>query len=162
VGPSTRLIVCDTNIHIHSHMFPGIPWASMLAVERVRLTVPLVVIDELDDIKRRASKDGRRAQKVLKRINDAIGRLDGEQVATINPTMDLQLLIEPPGYSRLESNDDEIVRQTAYLDRVTEGRATLVSADIGMQIRAVAASVNQFAMPVQYKRGQLASGGANV
>ncbi|MCX4506724.1 PIN domain-containing protein [Streptomyces anulatus] len=104
---------------------------------RVRLAVPMVVVDELDRLKEsRVSTHARwRARyglAVLDRLLTGPTKLGFTEV---------EVLPDPPGHVRLPDEDDEIVDRTLALRTVAAGPVTLVTYDTGMALRAKMADV---------------------
>lgn len=111
----------------------------------IRLLVPLVVIDELDNLKTRASdqKQKTRARHTLKKLEELFqhnvdGRMPlhkaGDKVSFEEVT--IEVLSEPLRHQRLALADAEIVDRGLSVQTLTGRQVTLVSNDTGMLLRA--------------------------
>lgn len=147
-GSDSTIAILDTNIYDHYQPFAQIPWLRLLKAKSIRLLVPLVVVDELDRQKdNRESKLGRRAAKVIRALRNlpySNGEVGPLRVGT---GIELDYLPEPPGHVRRESNDDEVVRQAAYISSIAPKRVVLVTGDLGMQVRASNLEVTTYVLP---------------
>ncbi|MCM2388760.1 PIN domain-containing protein [Streptomyces albipurpureus] len=104
---------------------------------KVRVAVPMAVVDELDRLKEsRVSTHARwRARyglAVLGRLLNGPAKLGFTEV---------EVLSDPPGHVRLPDEDDEIVDRALALRTVAAGPVTLVTYDTGMALRAKIADV---------------------
>ena len=160
-GTGGRLVVAVTNVYLHHREpFHETDWhaaAGLQAGEPVRLVLPLVVVDELDDAKRadrsrKVSRDGdeklsSRARTTLRQMerlfaDPGAGRLS-PRTGTAEPARDVNvgLLLDPPGHRREERADNEIVRRSLVLQYLTGRPVVVVILDSGMRLRAQSAGL---------------------
>lgn len=145
------LLVPDTNIFIHYRLFKDVPWNSIASSKHARLVISMVVIDELDRLKEGVGIVGKRAKTAIKHLRSLIDDNDpASNVFPVRQGVTWQYLEEPLNYSRRANNDDEIVRQCATIEAVT-GQVTLITADLGMEIRARVSGVSRVLMPSLYR-----------
>jgi hypothetical protein len=152
-----ELVVFDTNVYIrHPAKFGEMDFSTMLELRGdVLLVIPMVVVDELDNLKQHSVELTRwRARYTSSYIDRLFGSFpDGQaslgvreqQVgltnAPIHWSIGAKLLLDPPQHTRLVRPDDEIVDRTATLSAVTGKPITIVTYDTGMRIRAKVAGL---------------------
>jgi predicted ribonuclease YlaK len=113
------------------------------------LVVPLIVIDELDNLKRTGTKEVRpRARGALKLI-DGFFATRNDRLTIAVPTIDhggvsVRLLLDPPRHVRLPHADSELIDRAAPIDLVDHisNPVIFVTGDTGAVIRARNAKVN--------------------
>jgi rRNA-processing protein FCF1 len=149
-GGRTTIAVLDAHVLMERHAeLETIDWHQEIderESRRVRVVVPIIVIDELDKLKRsqgdmivRGARVPRRtlARQALRTLSRMFDRPDAIYRADPPPAKPTQfeLLMDPPGHERLASPDAEIrdraLSQAAYADRVV-----LVTFDIGSSLAA--------------------------
>jgi hypothetical protein len=128
----------------------------------IHVLVPMVVVDELDSLKRSKDKDERwRARYSLAVIDRVLAagsgsaQLRAEDFSPLNVggiprgRVTLEVLVDPSGHVRLPINDDEIVDRAVAVQPLTGGHVTLVTYDTGQSTRARIAglAVVKLAMP---------------
>lgn len=152
-------LIPDTNVLVsrpsrpHGENLGTVPWLDLLDPELyvqppgiVRLLLPLLVLDETDNLKRngpnRSVKDA--AREVLRDLNGRLaGRnherplvLDRGDRDTRRPALALELLFDPPGHRRLPRPDDEIVA-VARDQHALRGRSVdVLTCDLNFATRA--------------------------
>lgn len=137
---SATLLVPDTNVFLYSYsLFEQVRWPDAVGTPGdVRVVVPLLVVYELDRLKRRQERmKARRALKWL-RINmpeDLHGwtRL-GEDDQSRLTTLEMHLLRDMP--SRTDDPDESIIKFAVELERMSGRRTLLATGDLSMQQRA--------------------------
>jgi predicted ribonuclease YlaK len=125
-----------------------IPWHGTIrerARRAVHVVIPIIVIDQLDRLKRsqgdmilRGKKVARRTvarqalrtlSRMFERHDDRVGIDQADAGSRSNP-VSIELLLDPPGHTRLASPDAEIrdraIARSAYANRVV-----LVTYDLG-------------------------------
>ena len=145
------LVVLDSCFYIHHpDKLEDADLADVAKVQgtTVHVLVPMVIIDELDGLKRQSKQPARwRAGytvAVLDRVfrNTTAGMLHAEDIT--KPTADglgqgritMELLFDPPGHVRQPINDDEIVERAAAIQALAGRKVTMVTYDTGMSSRA--------------------------
>jgi hypothetical protein len=149
--------IIDTNVLLECNRPDQVKWASIVEHEQhepVRLILPLRVIEEVD-AKKYASTDRIQsaASKILRWLERLLSDSGCGPVPVGGPddtTIEI-LLADRPRY-RPSDADEEILDVCGEVQLLT-GRAKLVTADLGMRLRARAESVDICVMPETYYRG---------
>ena len=158
---SAAFFVADTGVYIeHEQKLRDLDFASLLQGwpdKTVRVLVPIIVLDELDGLKRRGEAFVRwRAGYTLAVMEEVFanprvpGLLrepapDGTRGGVI-----LDLLFDPPSHVRLPISDDEIVDRALAAQGLAGTPVTLLTFDTGQAMRAREAGlrVHKFTVPV--------------
>lgn len=146
----TALVVPDTNVLLHEdEELERISWhdivgATAEGADVVRVVLPLLVVDELDDQKRDKVRD--RARRTLRTIYMRFERDTGvtaslQEGSAQRGRVELRLLLDPPGHVRLARADDELVDRAAILQALLGKRVHFVTYDTGAALRATAAGL---------------------
>jgi hypothetical protein len=145
-----QIVVIDTSAFIEGEYFTDFNWRELAGVQTagpVRLIVPIIVVDELDDLKR-DRRAGERARSVLRRLLELQDttllepvQLPGRQGVT------LEVLLDDPDHRRLPDNDAEIIDRADYIRELTGRSVLLVAGDFGMLYRAAAVSLGSALIP---------------
>lgn len=148
------MIVPDSSFYItHSHKLEAADFAHLvhLREEPTRVIVPILVIDELDGLKRSSDRQVRwRAGytlAVLDRLlssSAAAGVLREEDFSALSQQVGrmprgrvtIEILFDPPGHARLPIADDEIVAQALSAQNRSGRLVTLLTYDTGQATRA--------------------------
>jgi PIN domain len=116
---------------------------------RIRILVPLAVVDELDRLKEGAERYRARARYSIAVLDD-LWRYPGEPglllpegstPVTSSRETRLEVVMDRPGHVRLADTDDEIVDRIATIEPLTGKSITLLTFDTGMALRARAAGL---------------------
>lgn len=141
---AARVVVLDTSAVMATNGdVATADWYALLdqnPAHLLRLVIPLVVVDELDNLKDRGNNTAKReARHALRALEPLLlcddptplpdVKQDGRGVPLIEPFSD------PPTHRRLPSADDEIVRQSAMLRSMTGYKTIVGTRDTGMLIR---------------------------
>ncbi|PWR13394.1 hypothetical protein DKT69_20965 [Micromonospora sicca] len=142
------LVVLDTNVYLHyPQELHEIDLRQDLGLreEPIHILVPMAVVDELDGKKQHQNKDvRRRARMVTSRIDQVIrdgGQLRDQDYSPIKSggiprgRITLDIILDPPGHTRLPITDDEIVDRTATTQALAGRRVRLLTYDTGMTLR---------------------------
>lgn len=141
-------IVPDTDVFVEHKRYDQIDWPKLAGAKKVRLVVPLLVIDQLDDLSYKARPSAReRARAVIKDLRKRRGEEAPESPVVVRRDVDLQLLVDPPSHKRRTNEDDEILTRVEYLTALVEGRVAVATGDYGMQLRASARGLRSLALP---------------
>jgi rRNA-processing protein FCF1 len=148
-----RLVVLDTSALMEGAFFTGYDWHgldSSLQAENVRLVVPSLVIEELDDLKRPYRPERQRAQarKVLTALWD-LHRAKPAEPAVLPSAADvtIEVLLDGGWHQRMPNNDGEIIDQAVALKELTGQQVILVSGDYTQLYRASPAGLTAVLMP---------------
>jgi hypothetical protein len=149
---SARFVIADTSVYIeHDQKLEELDLRALLGVSAssdVHLLVPIIIVDELDGLKRSSDKQKRwRAAYTLARFdlifqnsagpvsfNEADdadlpqGQLPGDLTA--------ELVFDPPRHVRLPINDDEIIDRALAIEPLAARKITLLTFDTGQATRA--------------------------
>jgi predicted ribonuclease YlaK len=158
-------VVADTTVFIeHESKLEDLNLPEILGVGNARpvhLLVPMVVMDELDGLKNRASKPHARwraghALAVFDRLFDhgteqALLRR-GEPPAPSSgvlgrPETTVEILFDPPGHVRLPLAKDELVDRAVAIQALAGRIVTLLTFDTSQSMRARAAGLGVLKFP---------------
>ena len=131
------VVVPDTNILIHCGELRSINWRAAAGRDTVRVIVPLVVVDELDELKRTArdKADRETIRANMRQLKERIFGLKAGTAAQLGDGVTISILPDPRGHRRLPTNDEEICDRAAALKQFGAG-VVLASNDYGMHVRA--------------------------
>jgi hypothetical protein len=154
--------VPDTSVYIeHESKLEDIDFHSLVPFHwpdhMVRVIVPVIILDELDSLKR--SGDARRRWRAGYTLAVMDKAFSDKQFpgllrkATRHPergAVVLDLLFDPPGHGRLPINDDEIIDRAGAAQGLAGSGVTLLTFDTSQAARARYASlkVNKLAIPL--------------
>jgi rRNA-processing protein FCF1 len=148
-----EFVVLDTNIYVrHPQKLQVLDIATLLGNPDVpvHILVPIVIVDELDRLKRSGDSQVRyRAGYTLAVLNRAFQHSTGpERLPAPLPEDDLagaeppaapvtiEIVFDPPEHVRLPINDDEIIDRIRAVQPLTARRVTLLTYDNGPALRA--------------------------
>ncbi|PPF87148.1 hypothetical protein C5B96_04440 [Subtercola sp. Z020] len=140
-------LLLDTNVLIHGRMFNEVPWQELASAKRAKILLPLVVLDELDNLKDRDNDFAKRARAVIRMLDPYLSGAAVSSAHKVRQEVTVQFLDEPTGHQRLGRVDDEIVRQSVYFASSSPERFTIVSQDRGMRIRANGVGLRSTLLP---------------
>ncbi len=158
------IVVPDTNVLLHTtEFFDEMDWATALAIdEPIHLVIPMVVVDQLDSLKRSTQAVRTRARQTGKRLEELLGNRDWvvlrrtEPAGPIDsrgqPVTTLQVLADPLDHTRLLDADSEIVDRAMYLRDLTGLPLRIVTWDNLMRFRAGPAGVETVELPPEYEQ----------
>jgi len=150
VPAGTVPLVIDTNVLLHYRHFDQATWRDIAGGRRVRLVIPLIVIDELDTKSYASTSTAPRAKKVLRSMQQSRRDASAEQPVDLRDGVDWQILMDPPGHERAANADEELLRRADHLDRITPG-VVVASADYGIRLRAQARGLGTTTPPDTWK-----------
>lgn len=148
---ATVFTVADTGVYInHEQKLRELDFAVALAIPAgtpVRVLVPIIVIDELDGLKRMKDEHVRwRAGHTLGVLDEIIR--DPRQPGQLRPGITMEILFDPPGHIRLPIDDDEIVDRARAAQAVAGADVTLLTFDTGQSSRARYAGIRAVKLPM--------------
>jgi predicted ribonuclease YlaK len=118
---------------------PGMP---------VHVLVPIVVVDELDGLKKSKDRDTRwRAAYTLAVLDRVLAASGGEATfGTVIPagqegSCTVEILFDPAGHVRLPISDDELIDRILAIQPLAGRQVTLLTYDTGQSTRARAAGL---------------------
>lgn len=139
--------ILDTNVIAHYQRFDQIDWPKLLDTQQVRIVIPLIVLDELDDLSYRSTNGGARAKRRLRFMQTARGESPPEIPVDVREGVAFQIMMDPRGHVRTENNDEEIMRQAEIASSMTGESVVLVTGDYGMQLRAASRGIRWLMLP---------------
>lgn len=128
-----------------THQSADAPWHEMVGVglaEPLMLAVPMLVVDELDNLKDRGSaKQQERARSALKYLYGLLGEQPAVTATvaaggTDTGAVRIRLMPDPYRHRRLPRHDDELVERARSLRRFVERQTHFVTYDAGAAFRA--------------------------
>jgi hypothetical protein len=148
-----HIAVLDTNVLMHYLRLDEISWAEALGVTLVRIILPICVIDELDNKKYTGSdRMSRRAGLAIRALRQYSADLCPDSAATLPGGTTLEVFLDDPGHMRMANPDEELRSRCMLLQRATGRPVTLVTGDLGMQLRADARGLRHAEMPDKYAK----------
>lgn len=138
------LVVPDTNTFIHgAEPFAGATWTTLSDAGGVRIIVPVLVIDELDALKRSGRKDiASKARVAVRTLVRLLGQSPEEPtrlgIDEQGRAVLIECLLDEPDHVRLSDADSEIVDRAAYVRDMSSQSVRVVTFDAGMKFRAAA------------------------
>lgn len=149
-GADSTALLLDTNAFVHYRRFEEVDWTAVADVKEVRLVVPLLVVDELDDLSFRSNPMSDRAKGILKKFQDIQGSAAHPEAAVaVRKDVTLQFLMEPRNHARSSNHDDDFLDSAEFVTALTAGKARVVSADYGMRLRCRVRGLEAVAMPAE-------------
>jgi rRNA-processing protein FCF1 len=150
-GIGGQFVVLDTNLLVQTSVaMDEIDWRERFGVPDldVHLVVPMVVIDELDSLKRvhKTRSGARRSIKFIEEALTAPG--NRSEIRRDGPLtyVTIEVLAEPLTHARLPSNDAEIVARAVWL-RDLGARVAVGTWDTGMRFRASGERLKVVSLP---------------
>lgn len=138
---------------MHYHKLDELPWAVVLGVTAVRIILPICVIDELDNKKYTGSdRMSRRADLAIRALRQYSADLRPGYAATMPDGTTLEVYLDDPGHVRMANPDEELRSRCMLLQRAIGRPVTLVTGDLGMQLRADAHGLGHAEMPNKYAK----------
>lgn len=147
-----QIVVPDTSAFIEGVYFTEFDWHSLDGITAdagpVRLAIPILVIDELDALKR--DRNGRvsgRARSVLQKLWE-LHRGDPTKPAAIpGRAATVEVFTDDPWHERRPVNDEEIIDRAAAIGEITGKNVLLAAGDNGMLYRAAAGGLKAVLVP---------------
>jgi hypothetical protein len=146
------MVMPDTHVWLHYQRFDQIDWREIVGVERVRLVLPMRILEELDQktYGRRADLR-RRAEKVLAALDLVLDRA-AEGPAAVGPGVTLEVLPDSLAGGGQLSQDAEILGAGRSLQQAAARPVTVVTGDRSMRVRAKGYGLAVCAMPERFKK----------
>jgi hypothetical protein len=158
-------VVADTSFYIeHEDKLEDADFRPLLKIweDPVHLLVPIVIVDELDGLKKSRNNRWRPGYTlaVLDRVfasSTGPARLTPEDFSVLGSggiprgEVTIELVFDPPGHVRLPINDDEIIDRILAIQPLAGREVTLLTYDTGQSTRARAAGlrVNKLKSPAE-------------
>jgi hypothetical protein len=138
------IVVPDTSAFIEGVHFTELNWQQMADIDPrkpVRLVVPVLVVEELDELKRGRDRVRDRARSVLRQLWEL--NTDGKQAAVIpgSRPVTVEVLADGSWHVRRPVNDNEIIERALYIGEITGKDVILAAADYSMLYQASSAGL---------------------
>lgn len=140
-------VMPDTNVFAHYRRFDEINWPQLADAPAVRLVIPLLVLDELDELSYKSRSGGERAAGVLRVLRKLRADAPPETPVDVRRAVNLQLLMDPQGHVRLSNNDDEFLTRVEHVAAVVGDRVLVATGDYGMQLRTAVRGLRYLQLP---------------
>lgn len=150
MGTPGKLTVLDTNVMLEYLPPQQIPWTQLLDADRVRLIIPLRVVEELDAKKYSGQRLAPRARALLPWLEEHLG--PGGIPGPIGDGVTIEVPIEAEGRVRPADADAEILTVCQDTEQLSGRAAVLMTADTSMRIRAQAAGITVLRPPAKFRR----------
>lgn len=118
------------------------------------LLVPILVVDELDALKKSKDRHERwRARHTLAVLDDRLANPSAcTQLRAADPSiprgeLTVELVFDPPGHVRLPSNDEEIIDRAVSIDSLAGRKIRFLTYDTGQSTRARRAGLHTIKIP---------------
>jgi len=152
-GREGQISVLDTNVLMHYQRLDEILWAEVLGASPVRIILPICVIDELDNKKYTGSdRMSRRAHLAITALRQCSAELRPGSAAILPDGTTLEVFLDDPGHVRMANPDEELRSRCMLLQRAAGRPVTLVTGDLGMQLRADVHGLGHAGMPDKYAK----------
>ena len=137
-----QIVVPDTSAFLEGAYFTELDWQSVAgagAGDLVRLVVPVLVIEELDDHKRGRDRVQSRAKSVLRQLWELNGGSASNAAALPGPRpVTIEVLTNDSWHIRRPVNDNEIIERALAVGEITKRDVILAAADYSMLYQASA------------------------
>lgn len=143
---SARFAVADTSVYIEHRdkLDESLDFEDLLGLKSgvvpVRVIVPIIVIDELDNLKNRGDAHARWRASYNLAVFDRLFPGPRFTAAITNPqpkaSVHAEILFDPPGHVRLPINDDELIDRVLAVQPLTGEQVTLFTCDTNQSMRA--------------------------
>jgi hypothetical protein len=145
-------VVLDTSALMEGMPFPTFDWHHLdpsLVAGPVRLVVPILVIEELDDLLHDRNADRRQKARAATRSLLELHRTKPTEPAALpgQPDVTIEVLLDGDWHQRRPNNDAEIVDQALMLRDLTGKDVLLAACDLRMVYRAGAADLPAVLVP---------------
>lgn len=150
------LLVLDTNVLLHFQRIDKIRWREVYPADKIRIVLPLVVLDELDRKRTAGGKISRRARSATRPLDERQSEFEELGHIILPDFTTVEYLLDPRGHRRLSDADEEILDRATFLHRVTGRPVYVVTDDLPMRVRATAREngVRAIPMPEKFRRDQ--------
>lgn len=135
------IVVPDTNVLLHAtEYFDDLDWPTALGIPAtIHLVLTMVVIDEIDKLKRSRQPVRTRARQTANKIESLLGDIPSDRVVLRGDgrkETTVEVLTDPLDHQRLTDSDSEIVDRAAYLRDLTTVPVYVATWDNLMRFRA--------------------------
>jgi hypothetical protein len=140
-----QIVVPDTSLFLEAAYFTELDWQAAVgacADDLVRVVVPVLVIEELDDHKRGRERLQKRAKSVLHRLWELNSGKSSQAVPLPGSRpVTVEVLTDDSWHVRRPVNDNEIIERALAVSEITGREVILAAADYSMLYQASAAGL---------------------
>ncbi len=147
--------VLDTNMYLHYHSFVDRDWATLLGDSNLTLIVPPSILKELDEKKYDAqdTRIRKRAQEVIARLDEISDGLSTPAKFNVEFPTTLHLDEISQNLLKEKNQDNIIITEILALKKLkAQDDICLVTADLGMKLKAKANCLKVVAPPKEWKK----------
>lgn len=152
LGRPGHLVVLDTSALMEGTFFTEFDWHTLDASLQggpIRLILPSLVVEELDELKRhRDARQKAQARKVLTNLWE-LHRANPTEPAALPalPDVTVEVLLDGDWHERRPNNDGEIIDQAVAVQELTGNSVILAAGDYTQLYRAAPAGLTAVLMP---------------
>lgn len=149
-------VVPDTNVFLHYTFFLDVDWVKLardaVRAKEVRLVVPLVVVEQLDEQSYRDA-NANRAKAVLRTLRALLDSEAPEAPVELprRANVRVQFLGEARGRLQRSNSDDEILDRAEHLTSLVGNRVYMATGDLSMQMRALMRGLSCLILPEEMR-----------
>jgi PIN domain len=145
-------VVLDTSALMQAKLFTEFDWHGIdpaLATSAIRLIVPIIVVEELDDLLHHRNGDTKQRAREVRRELLNVHKAKPTEPAQLPayPDVTIEVLLDGDWHQRHPNNDVEIVDQALIVQELTGQPALLATCDGAQFYRAGAASLRGVLLP---------------
>ena len=149
-----RIAVVDTNVFLHCRPLEDFVDWSFVGAGRIRVVVPVRVIEELDSKKRDRNPDiADRGRRSIRWLTEKLVPKNGGPV-NLRPGVTLESYTPNGRRENIPSADTEILEACEQLETFAAVPVSIVTSDLGMQLRAMNAGTRVCVAPDTYRLDQ--------
>jgi rRNA-processing protein FCF1 len=149
-----KIVFIDKNIFLHFRSFDEINWLEICQTQSCKLVISPIVIDELDKFKLSNDDKGKRARKILNKIEDCTET----NTFRIRNNVELEVLAERPSnnifksyHLNPEGQDNQLMACIIeYKIKRNENDVFLCTYDTGFKLRSKQYGIEIIKMPEKY------------
>lgn len=150
-GVGEHYVIADSSFYIHNPdkledadlvQAAGLPWSVPL-----RLLFPMTVVDELDNLKESGKNRARWRASYTLGLLDRV--LQGSTFGALSGTVQVEIVLDPPGHVRLPIADDEIIDRAVAINALAGNEVRLLTCDTGQHTRGRAAGLKVTKIPAK-------------
>ena len=147
-----RIVVLDTSALMEGVVFTTYDWHTLdddLAAGGIRLIVPILVIEELDGLKRTRDRQQKADAKEVLRAMWALHGTAPTTPAALPQAADVTIEVHLDGdrHKRRDNNDGEIIDQALAIQELTRQPVIFATCDYNQRYRAAAPGITTALVP---------------
>ncbi len=143
------IVIPDSNVFVHYQPFDGLNWTEFIGTS-VRLIVPLVVVEELDRLKRSQVKKIRESSRVALRKFEEFSLATGS-VHDIDTKVSVEILEDEKFHIRASTPDDEVLEVALEVGANNIRTVIVVTGDLNMMVKARVLGISVKKVPSEWE-----------